>query len=161
MISGIGFQVPQARILEPYQIGVLLVEDKFLLQINRVQCLTDAGLFPFLAATAEDALELLDQRGDIRVVVTEATMHRSGMDGFELARIVAGRWPHIGFSSCQAPSVPREATSSRERGSSTSPAIPRQSSTSHSDMSKCIRPQIFRTDAEAPVSMGGCMKNSK
>ena len=73
---------------------VLIVEDEFLLRMDAVGMITDAGFEVVEAANADDAIEILEARRDITVVFTDIQMPGS-MDGLKLARAVRGRWPPI------------------------------------------------------------------
>ena len=66
---------------------VLVVEDEALLRLLVVEILEEAGFEVIEACTADDAVILLVQRSDIRVVFTDVNMP-GHLDGFELARHV-------------------------------------------------------------------------
>jgi CheY-like chemotaxis protein len=78
------------------QIGVVVVEDEPTLLLYACEILADAGLFAFAAANAEEAVALLRERGDIQVLITDVSFANGGMDGWQLVRLVATMWPHIG-----------------------------------------------------------------
>src|SRR3981189_1968615 len=71
---------------------VLIVEDEFLLRMDAVDMIADAGFEVVEAANADEAIEVLESRRDITVVFTDIQMPGS-MDGLKLARQVGGRWP--------------------------------------------------------------------
>jgi CheY-like chemotaxis protein len=73
---------------------VLIVEDEFLLRIDAVDMIADAGFEVVEAANADQAIEILEARRDITVVFTDIQMPGS-MDGLKLARAIRGRWPPI------------------------------------------------------------------
>src|ERR1700736_772617 len=73
---------------------VLIVEDEFLLRIDAVDMIADAGFEVVEAGNADQAIEILEARRDITVVFTDIQM-RGSMDGLKLARAVRGRWPPI------------------------------------------------------------------
>jgi CheY-like chemotaxis protein len=73
---------------------VLIVEDEALLRMDAVNMITAAGFDVVEAASADDAIEILEARRDITVVFTDIQMPGS-MDGLKLARAVRGRWPPI------------------------------------------------------------------
>jgi CheY-like chemotaxis protein len=73
---------------------VLIVEDEFLLRMDAVCMITEAGFEVVEADNADDAIEILEARRDISVVFTDIQMPGS-MDGLKLARAVRGRWPPI------------------------------------------------------------------
>jgi len=73
---------------------VLVVEDEFLIRISAVEIIEDAGFEVLQAADADEAIEILEVRTDIRVIFTDIHMPGS-MDGLRLAHAVRGRWPPI------------------------------------------------------------------
>ena len=73
---------------------VLVVEDEFLIRISAVEIIEDAGFEVLQAADANEALEILQVRTDIRVIFTDIHMPGS-MDGLKLAHAVRDRWPPI------------------------------------------------------------------
>jgi CheY-like chemotaxis protein len=75
-------------------IGVLIVEDEFLLRSNAVDFMENAGFIVYEAASADEAIALLERHDDIRVVFTDIHMPGS-MDGLKLAHYVRGRWPPV------------------------------------------------------------------
>ena len=83
--------------LDPHQIGVLIVEDEALLRMDMVDNLEAAGLATFEASSAEAAFTVLDTRSDIRAVITDVDFIKGELSGFDLARMVARRWPAIGI----------------------------------------------------------------
>src|ERR1700722_19630594 len=54
----------------------------------------EAGFEVLEAANADEAIEILESRSDIRVVFTDIHMPGS-MDGLKLAHAVRNRWPPI------------------------------------------------------------------
>jgi CheY-like chemotaxis protein len=73
---------------------VLIVEDELLLRMNAVEMIEAAGFEAVEAASADEAIDILESRRDITVVFTDIQMPGS-MDGLKLARAVRGRWPPI------------------------------------------------------------------
>jgi two-component system, response regulator PdtaR len=73
---------------------VLIVEDNFLLRMDAMQIIGDAGFDVVEARDADEAIEILEARPDIHVVFTDIQMPGS-MDGLRLASFVKGRWPPI------------------------------------------------------------------
>jgi CheY-like chemotaxis protein len=73
---------------------VLVVEDEPVLRMAAVDMITDAGFEVVEAADALQAIEILEQRMDIRIVFTDIDMPR-GMDGIRLAATIRDRWPPI------------------------------------------------------------------
>jgi CheY-like chemotaxis protein len=73
---------------------VLVVEDEFLLRMNAVLMIEDAGFDVLEAVDADQAIEILEVRPDIHVIFTDIQLPGS-MDGLKLAHAVRGRWPPI------------------------------------------------------------------
>jgi CheY-like chemotaxis protein len=73
---------------------VLVVEDEHFLRMNAVEMIEAAGFVALEASNADEAIEILESRDDIRVVFTDVQMPGS-MDGLKLAQAVRGRWPPI------------------------------------------------------------------
>jgi CheY-like chemotaxis protein len=73
---------------------ILIVEDDFLLRMNAAEMIGDSGFDVVEAASADEAIAILEARPDIHVVFTDIQMPGS-MDGLKLARFVRGRWPPI------------------------------------------------------------------
>lgn len=73
---------------------ILTVEDEPLVSQFLGWVLKDAGYEVVATANADDAIEVLESRSDIRLVITDINMPGS-MDGLKLAAAVKGRWPPI------------------------------------------------------------------
>ncbi len=73
---------------------VLIVEDDFLIRMNAAEMIADAGFNVVEAASADEAIVILEDRLDIMVVFTDIEMPGS-MDGLKLAAAIRGRWPPI------------------------------------------------------------------
>lgn len=73
---------------------VLIVEDDPLIRWSGAETLAEAGFEVLEAANAEEALALLDACGGASVLFTDVEMP-GPMDGFELAKIAAARWPSM------------------------------------------------------------------
>ena len=74
---------------------VIVVDDEPILRFMFSEILEDAGYTVSEAPTADEALAMLEDGWEPRVVVTD--VHMPGeLDGFELASVIADRWPHIG-----------------------------------------------------------------
>jgi CheY-like chemotaxis protein len=73
---------------------VLVVEDEFLVRLNTVLMIEDAGFDVLEAVDADQAIEILEVRPDIHVIFTDIQLPGS-MDGLKLAHAVRGRWPPI------------------------------------------------------------------
>jgi two-component system, response regulator PdtaR len=73
---------------------VLIVEDEFLLRMNAVEMIEEAGFEVIETCNADEAIAVLQIRSDICVVFTDIQMPGS-MDGLKLAAAVRDRWPPI------------------------------------------------------------------
>src|SRR4029450_3999442 len=73
---------------------VLVVEDEFLVRMNAVCLLEEAGFAVLEAGSADEAIALLESRRDIRIFFTDINMPGS-MDGLRLAHAIRNRWPPI------------------------------------------------------------------
>jgi CheY-like chemotaxis protein len=74
---------------------VLVVEDDFLLRMDAVLMIEEAGFDVLEAANADDAIMILERRFDIDVVFTDIDMPNGSMNGLRLAHAVRDRWPPI------------------------------------------------------------------
>ncbi|MFC7053114.1 response regulator [Hansschlegelia quercus] len=83
---------PYAR-TSPPQV-VLVVEDEPILRMMAVDMVEEAGFQALEAADATEALLILEERLDIRIVFTDIDMPR-GIDGLKLAALIRDRWPPI------------------------------------------------------------------
>jgi|tagenome__1003787_1003787.scaffolds.fasta_scaffold20942908_4 CheY-like chemotaxis protein len=86
---------------------VLIVEDEFLLRMNAVEMIEQAGFDVIEVCNADEAITALENRSDIRVVFTDIQMPGS-MDGLKLAAAVRGRWPPIKIIATSGRYVIRE-----------------------------------------------------
>ena len=75
-------------------VGVLIVEDEFLVRTDAVDFIEGAGFTVYEVSNADDAIRILETHHGIRVVFTDINMPGS-MDGLKLAHYVRGRWPPI------------------------------------------------------------------
>jgi CheY-like chemotaxis protein len=73
---------------------VLVVEDNYLLRMEAVDLIKEAGFEAVEAYNADEAIELLQSRKDVRIVFTDIEMPGS-MDGLKLAHAIRDRWPPI------------------------------------------------------------------
>lgn len=79
----------------PYRaVGVLVVEDEILLRMDALDFIEQAGFAVYEASGADEAIRLLEQHPDIRIVFTDIHMPGS-MDGLKLAHYVRRRWPPV------------------------------------------------------------------
>jgi len=73
---------------------VLIVEDEALIRINAVDFVERAGHVAIEAASADEAIKILETRKDVDIVFSDVTMPGS-MDGLKLISIIRNRWPPI------------------------------------------------------------------
>jgi CheY-like chemotaxis protein len=73
---------------------VLAVDDEPLILMAAIDMISDAGFEPVWAKNADEAIDILERRSDIRAIFTDINMPGS-MDGLKLARAVRDRWPPI------------------------------------------------------------------
>jgi two-component system, response regulator PdtaR len=73
---------------------VLIVEDEAIVRDLVAEELEDAGFTVVIAANADHAISILENRLDIHLVFTDVDMPGS-MDGLKLAAAVRDRWPPI------------------------------------------------------------------
>ena len=73
---------------------ILIVEDELLIRLHAVDIIEEAGFDVVEAASADEAISILERRMDIAVVFTDIQMPGS-MDGLKLAAAVRDRWPPI------------------------------------------------------------------
>jgi CheY-like chemotaxis protein len=76
------------------QISVLVVEDEALIRMDIVDQLEEEGFKVFEAASATQAIALLDAEPTIQLLFTDIDMPGS-MDGLKLAAAVRDRWPPV------------------------------------------------------------------
>ncbi len=73
---------------------VLIVEDEFLQRLHAATLIGEAGFDTVEACSADEALRLLESRGDIDIVFTDVDL-RGGMDGLHLCAEIRDRWPPV------------------------------------------------------------------
>ena len=73
---------------------VLVVEDNPLILMSALDLVTTAGFEGVGAASADEAIAILEARTDIRLVFTDVQMPGT-MDGVKLAHYIRNRWPPI------------------------------------------------------------------
>lgn len=91
-----------ARLKEPI---ALVVDDEPLVRMDAVDIISDEGYAIVEATTADQAYEFLDRHSSLQLVFTDVQMPGE-MDGFDLARVVAKRWPHICVVIASGAAVP-------------------------------------------------------
>ena len=88
--------------------AILIVEDSGLIRLGAVDMAEREGFLVFEAANADDAIIILEQHPEIRLVFTDIEMPGS-MDGLKLVRYISLRWPPIQLIVASG-KVPREQT---------------------------------------------------
>ena len=73
-------------------ITALVVEDEALVRLDLAESLQAAGYKTVEAASADEAIAVLQSNSDIRVVFTDIQMP-GAMDGLALSHYVRKRWP--------------------------------------------------------------------
>ncbi len=73
---------------------ILVVEDEALIRMQGVDMLEDAGYTVLEAQSADEAIALLEDGSEVRLMFSDVDMPGS-MDGVALAELVHGRWPKI------------------------------------------------------------------
>lgn len=73
---------------------VLVVEDDFLLRMDAVDIVKNAGFEAIEAANADQAIAIIEADPEIHIVFTDVQMPGT-MDGLRLARFIRDRWPPI------------------------------------------------------------------
>jgi two-component system, response regulator PdtaR len=75
---------------------ILIVEDEPLLRMLAASFLEEAGFETVGVGSADEAMDQLESRPDIRVVFADINLPGS-MDGLRLAHVIRDRWPPIGL----------------------------------------------------------------
>ncbi|MEI5689123.1 MULTISPECIES: response regulator [Sphingomonas] len=73
---------------------VLVVEDEPILRLDAISMVEKAGFEAVEALSSADAIQLLEERLDIRLVYMDLDMPRS-RKGIEIAAAIRKRWPPI------------------------------------------------------------------
>ena len=73
---------------------VLIVEDSTLIRMGAVDLVCAAGYEALQASDADEAIRLLESRGDIDLVFTDVQMPGT-MDGIKLSHYIRNRWPPV------------------------------------------------------------------
>ncbi|KMO29665.1 response regulator receiver protein [Methylobacterium variabile] len=71
------------------------MEDDGLLLMEASDTLAEAGFTVLEAPHADEALQVLESRSDVGILMTDVDMPLGSMNGFALARLVSRRWPRI------------------------------------------------------------------
>ena len=90
---------------------ILVVEDEVIVRMMAVFVAEDSGCEVLSAATADEAIKILESRSDVRLVFTDVNMPGS-INGLKLAHAVRRRWPPVellvtsAFSNIMAEDLP-------------------------------------------------------
>jgi two-component system, response regulator PdtaR len=91
--------------------GILIVEDEVLTSEYLEFVLQEAGYEAIPAASAEEAIQILEHRDDVDLVVTDINLP-GVMNGLQLAALVRSRWPVMniivvtGYSAPKSEEIP-------------------------------------------------------
>jgi two-component system, response regulator PdtaR len=85
--------------------SILIVEDEVLTSEYLEFVLQEAGFEAIPVASAEEAIEVLEHRDDVDLVVTDINL--PGLNGLQLATLVRDRWPAINIIVVTGYSAPR------------------------------------------------------
>jgi CheY-like chemotaxis protein len=86
---------------------ILVVEDEAIIRMGTAQILQDAGYTVVEAQNADIAIQILENRKDIRVVFTDIKMPGS-LCGLRLAHAIRNRWPPIHLIVASGLNAPTE-----------------------------------------------------
>ncbi|QGY06451.1 response regulator [Methylobacterium mesophilicum SR1.6/6] len=75
--------------------------------MDLAQLLANAGIVVFEARNADEALEVLSTRTDVRMTITDVDMGDGSQNGFQLAKTIAARWPEVGLLIVSGQSHPK------------------------------------------------------
>lgn len=73
---------------------ILVIEDEPVLRLEIVDMLEDDGFEVVVATNVDNAIQILENRLDIRIVYIDLDMPR-GVDGVKIAAAIRDRWPPI------------------------------------------------------------------
>ncbi|MGO4675162.1 response regulator [Bosea sp. 2YAB26] len=73
---------------------VLVVDDEPIIRMYAALLVEEAGYLAVEAATADEALAILEQRDDVRILFTDVEMPGS-LNGLQLVEVVREKWPPI------------------------------------------------------------------
>jgi CheY-like chemotaxis protein len=73
---------------------VLVVEDEPVLRMTVADLVEDAGFDVVEAANAKQAIQVLESRSDVSIIMSDIDMP-PGIDGMALVEIIRDRWPVI------------------------------------------------------------------
>lgn len=73
---------------------VLIVEDSTIIRMSAVDLVQSAGYVALEAGNADEAIQILETRGDVDLVFTDVQMPGT-MDGIKLSHYIRNRWPPV------------------------------------------------------------------
>lgn len=73
---------------------ILVVEDEALVRMIGADMIEDAGFHVLEAASADEAIQILENATDVKLIFTDVDMPGS-MDGIALVKLVHERWPDV------------------------------------------------------------------
>lgn len=85
----------------------LVVDDEPLILMDMADIIGDEGFTVLKANCADEALRVIEENPSLQLVFTDVQMP-GRLNGFELARIVAERWPEMCVVVASGAAVPRE-----------------------------------------------------
>lgn len=92
------------RIAEPI---ALVVDDEPLIRMDTADFISEAGYYVVEADTADEAFAFLEKYSSLQLLFTDVQTG-GDLDGFELARKVAERWPDIEVIVASGARMPKE-----------------------------------------------------
>ncbi len=99
----------------------LVADDDALIRMDAADILEAAGFRTHGAADVEEAIAILEYSAEsIQLLFSDVQMPLGELNGFDLARMCAERWPHIGILVASVRSVRKTANCRRERSLSAS-----------------------------------------
>ena len=87
--------------------SILIVEDEVLTNEYLEFVLEEAGYEAIPAASADEAIAVLEHREDVDLVVTDINLP-GGLNGLQLAALVRNRWPAINIIVVTGYNAPRK-----------------------------------------------------
>ncbi|WP_455273557.1 response regulator [Rhizobium herbae] len=73
---------------------VLIVEDSTIIRMGAIDLALSAGYEALEACNADEAIRILESRGDVDLVFTDVQMPGT-MDGIKLSHYIRDRWPPV------------------------------------------------------------------
>ena len=85
---------------------VLVVDDEPFLRMAGIAMVEDAGFEAIEASHADEAIQILESRDDVRLILTDIEMPNGSLNGLKLAEAVRRRWPPIAIIIVSGHQVP-------------------------------------------------------